>query len=147
MIGPFPHFRARAVSPVTPRTLALGGVALWPDLQHDLASGAPARDPRQRLAHLIQRQHRLDLRAQPAGIDQAAQCLQPLPVHAGGERFAGDAALQLGGRTGQDYEDRPAAVADRTDGLVPGLGSGAVQQRSTPPGTAARTCWTQSAAW
>jgi hypothetical protein len=49
-------------------------------LQRDLAPGVPARDPRQRLAGPIQRQHRLDLRAQPAGLDQAAQRLQPLPV-------------------------------------------------------------------
>jgi hypothetical protein len=32
-----------------------------------------------------------------AGIDQAAQRLQPLPVDVGGERIARDAALQLGG--------------------------------------------------
>jgi len=47
----------------------------------------------------------------------------------GGERFARDAVLQLGGRAGQDQEDRPAAVADRTDGLVAGLAAGAVQQQ------------------
>ena len=34
----------------------------------------------------------------PAGIGQAAQRFQPLPGDVGGERFAGDAALQLGGR-------------------------------------------------
>jgi hypothetical protein len=54
----------------------------------------PARDLLQRRASLLQRQHHPDLRAQFASIDQAAQCLQPLPVDVGGERLTGDAALQ-----------------------------------------------------
>jgi hypothetical protein len=67
-------------------------------LQRDLATSVPARDPRQRLAGLIQRQYRLDLRAQPAGLDQAGKRLQPLPVDVRGERLAGDAAFQPGRR-------------------------------------------------
>jgi len=43
--------------------------ALRPDLEHDLAAGVPACDPCQRLARLFQRQDRLDLRAQLAGVD------------------------------------------------------------------------------
>lgn len=78
---------------------ARGSFALLTDLQHDLAPGVPARGPRQCLARLIQWQHRLDLRAQRAGINQAAQRLQPRPVDVGGERFARDPALQLGVRT------------------------------------------------
>ena len=66
---------------------------------------------------------------QLAGIDQAAQLLQPRPVDAGGERLAGDAALELGGSTLQDQEDRPAAVTDRAEGLAAGLAAGAVQQQ------------------
>ena len=42
---------------------------LRPDVQHDLAARMPARDLRQRLARLIQRQYRLDLGAEPARID------------------------------------------------------------------------------
>jgi hypothetical protein len=34
---------------------------LWRDLQHDLAARVPTRDPRQRFANLLQRQHRPDL--------------------------------------------------------------------------------------
>ncbi len=107
---------------------------MWPllrDSQHDLAARVPVRDLRQRLARLIQRQH-LDLGAQPARIDEAAQCFQPLPVDVGGERLAGDAALKLGGRTLQNDEDRPAAVADRADGLIAGLAASAVQQNASP---------------
>jgi hypothetical protein len=70
-----------------------------------------------------------DLGPQLAGIDQAAQLLQPRPVDVGGERFAGDAALELGGSTLQDQEDRPAAVTDRAEGLAAGLAAGAVQQQ------------------
>jgi len=55
--------------------------------------------------------------------------LQPRPVGVGGERLAGDAALELGGSTLQDQEDRPAAVTDRAEGLVAGLAAGAVQQQ------------------
>ena len=55
--------------------------------------------------------------------------LQPRPVDVGGERLAGDAALELGGSTLQDQEDRPAAVTDRAEGLVAGLAAGAVQQQ------------------
>ena len=89
----------------------------------------PARDPGQRLAGLVQRQHRLDLGTQRARVHKAAECIQPLPAAVGGERFAGDAPLQLGGRTLQDDGDHPAAVADRADGLVAGLAPGAVQQQ------------------
>ena len=63
----------------------LPAVPLWPDLQHDLATGVRARDAGQRLAGLVQRQHRLDLATQRAGVDQAAECLQPLPAAVGGE--------------------------------------------------------------
>src|ERR1019366_3681338 len=111
------------------RETELRGVALLSDLHHDFASGVPARDPRQRLARLVQWQHCLDLRAQPSGIDQAAQRLQPLPVDVGGERFASDAALQLGGRALQNDGNDPAAVADRADGLFAGLAAGTVQQQ------------------
>ena len=51
---------------------------LRPYLQRDLATSVPARDPRQRLAGLIQRQYRLDLRAHPAGLDPAAHRLRAL---------------------------------------------------------------------
>jgi hypothetical protein len=82
-----------------------------------------------------------------AGIGQAAQCLQPLPVDVGGEGCTGDAALQLGGRTGQDYEDRPAAVADRAEGLVASLAAGAVQQQAGAAGNRGTHLLDQSAAW
>jgi predicted O-methyltransferase YrrM len=109
--------------------LSLEASPLLPDLQHDLAAGVLVGDPAQRLARLLQRQHRRDLGAQRAGLDQAAQCLQPLAVDVGGERFARDAALELCGGTLKDHEDRPAAIADRADGLVAGLAAGAVQQQ------------------
>jgi hypothetical protein len=108
---------------------ASGRAGLAPDLQHDLASGVPACDARQRHADLIQREHRIHLRAQPAGIDQAAECLKLLPGYVRAERLTGDAALQLGGRTRQDYEDRPAAVAHRAECLVAGLAAGAVEKQ------------------
>jgi hypothetical protein len=54
---------------------------------------------------------------------------EPLAVDVGGERFDRDAALELCGGTLKDYQDRPAAVADRADGLVAGLAAGAVQQQ------------------
>jgi hypothetical protein len=44
--------------------------------------------------------------------------LRPLPAAVGGERFAGDAPLQLSGQALQDYGDHPAAVADRADSLA-----------------------------
>jgi hypothetical protein len=65
--------------------LALETSPLLPDLQHDLAAGVPARDPRQRLAGLVERQDRFDLRAEFAGIDQAAQLLELLPAAVGSE--------------------------------------------------------------
>jgi hypothetical protein len=96
-------------------------------LQHDLAASVPGRNLGERLAGLVQWQYRRDLGTERAGIDQAVQRLEPLPGDAGGERLAGDPALQPGGRTLKDDEDRPAAVADRTDGLVAGLAAGTVQ--------------------
>ena len=76
----------------------------------------------------IQRQHRLDLWTQLAGIDQLREFLQPLPAAVGGERFAGDATLQLRKRALQDDEVRPTAIAYRADGFVTGLAAGAIQQ-------------------
>src|SRR6201996_1309660 len=105
------------------------GLPLLADLQHDLAASVPGRDLRQRIAGLVQCQYRRDLGTEGAVIDQPVERLEPLPGDAGGERLAGDAALQLGGRTVKDDEDRPAAVADRGDGLVAGLTAGAVQQQ------------------
>lgn len=46
----------------------------------------------------------------------------------GGERFAGDASLQLGRRALQDDEVGPTAIADRAYGVVTGLAAGAIQQ-------------------
>ena len=88
-----------------------------------------ARDSPQRLTRLLQRQHRLDLRAEPARIDQLAQRLKPLPAAVRSERFAGDVALQLDGTEGWRQEDHPAAVAHRGDGFVAGLAAGGVQQQ------------------
>ena len=127
--------------------LGLQAVPLLPDLQYDLAAGVPARDPGQRLAGLVQRQHLLDLGTQRAVVDQAAECLQPLPAAMGGERFAGDAPIQLSGRTLQDYGYHPAAVADRTNGLVAGLAPGAVQQQVDAAGNRGPRLLDQSAAW
>jgi hypothetical protein len=53
---------------------------LLPNLEHDIAASAPARDPLQRLSNLLQRQHCFDLRAELARLDQAGKCLQSLPV-------------------------------------------------------------------
>src|SRR5580700_1569477 len=63
--------------------LSLEASPLLPDLQHDLSAGVLVGDPAQRLARLLQRQHRRDLGAQRAGLDQAAQCLQPLAADVG----------------------------------------------------------------
>jgi hypothetical protein len=59
-------------------------IATSADLQHYLAPGVPGRDPCQRLAGLIERQHRLDLRAEFAPIDQAGQLLKPRPAAGAG---------------------------------------------------------------
>jgi hypothetical protein len=76
-----------------------------------------------------------DLRTQRAGLDRTAQRLQPLPADAGREHFAGDAPLELQRGTGQRDKDHPAAVADRADGLVPGLAAGGVEQQVDATGT------------
>jgi hypothetical protein len=73
----------------------------------------PARDSRKCLAGAIQRQHRLDLRAQLAGIDEPSELLQPLPAAMRGDRFLGNAPLKLGRSPLQDDECTP----DRYRGL------------------------------
>jgi len=72
---------------------------------------------------------RLDLGTQLTDLDRAAQRIEPLPVDMGGERLAGDAALQPGGPILQDDKNCPASVADRTDCLVAGLAARAVEQQ------------------
>jgi hypothetical protein len=99
------------------------------------------RDPLQRLAHLLERQYRLDLWAQPVRLDQPADRLQHLPGDVGVERLGHDATPQLGGRT--DQEDRPSALTDRADGLVAGLAASSVEEDVDAAGTTASTCWTQ----
>jgi hypothetical protein len=111
--------------------LPRGRLEAWPlrpDLQHDLAARVPARHPRQRLARPIQETPPRP-GAQPAGIDQTAQRLQPLPGDVRGGRFPGDPALQLDGRTWHDHEYRAAAVTYRADGLVAGPAAGAAEQQ------------------
>ena len=77
--------------------------ALLPDLQHDLAARVSARDPLQRLAHLLEGNDRLDLGAQLACVDQPAERFQPLPGDFHAERVALDAPLELSGLRGAAY--------------------------------------------
>ena len=99
---------------------------LRPNLEHDLAARVSARDPLQGLANLLEGQHRLDLGAQLARFDQPADRLQHLPVDVGVERLTLDAASQVGGSA--DQEDRPAVLAHRADGSVPGLAASSVEE-------------------
>ena len=89
----------------------------------------PGRDPCQRLAGLVERQHRFDLRAEFAPIDQAGQLLKPQPTAGGSECFAGDAPLQPKGCALQGDGHRPAAVADRVEGPIAGLTASGVEQQ------------------
>jgi len=89
----------------------------------------PGRDPCQRLAGLVERQHRFDLRAEFAPIDQAGQLLKPRPAAGGSECFAGDAPLQPKGNALQGDGNRPTAVADRVEGPIASLTAGGVEQQ------------------
>jgi hypothetical protein len=69
-----------------------------PDLQHDLAAGVPTSDPASASSALSSGSTASTWGCSRTGIDQGAHRLQPVPVDGGGERFARDAALQLGDR-------------------------------------------------
>jgi hypothetical protein len=71
-----PHSRDQASLPERARSA---------DLECDLASGVPGRDPRQRLAGPVERQDRFGLRAEFAGIDKGSQLLKPCPAAVGSE--------------------------------------------------------------
>ena len=103
------------------------GLPLSPDLEYDLAACVSARDSSQRLANLAQRQDCFDLRPELACVDQAGECLQPLPASVGGERFADDAPLELERTEWGYHRDRPAAVTYGTHCLVLGLATDAIE--------------------
>ena len=68
-------------------------------MEHNLAAGVSTRDPLERIAHLLERERRLDLWAQTAGLDQPPNLVELLPVDLGVERLPHDAAPQPGGST------------------------------------------------
>src|SRR5690348_9624895 len=106
--------------------MAASRASYLPNLEHDLAARVSTSDSCQGFAYLLEWQYRFDLGAQLPLVDQPTDCVQPLPVDVGVERFAGDASSELVGST--DQEDRPAAVAHRADGLIAGMAASSVEE-------------------
>jgi hypothetical protein len=64
-----------------------------------------------------------------AGVDQAGDCLKPLPPAAGGEGLSRDAPLEVERTEWWYHRDRPAAFAHRTHCLVLGLATHAIEKQ------------------